>query len=253
MSSPFHEVVVGLHEASPGSKIQATTPDGEDVEVAIPKKAQRGDVIQFCIEGGGLVVRRLRKPTQGENRRSGQEDGGDNLLAWVVRLTRPYEVHVANLSGSLADGRVLLALLHRYFPDAVPAERLGVASLSSATSNFELALSVAEARAGCPRLLDAADVVVCGGQPDTRSMMTYLTVLRRHLGSRAFRADGPPHPQVAGLPTRGPREHQPPNVGARMLTSDSTCKPAVASKPPLEPTLPRRPFDWPPSATRTVY
>ena len=195
MSAPFHEVVVGL-QAGPGSRIQTTTPDGEEVEVQVPQQAQRGDVIQFCIEGGGLVVRRLRKPThEGENARPGQEKGGDNLLAWVVMMTRAYPVHVANLSGSLADGRVLLALLHRYFPDDVPAERFGAGASSSPHSNFELALSVAEARAGCPRLIDAADVVACGGQPDARSMMTYLTVLRRHLGSRAIRVEGPPpHP-----------------------------------------------------------
>ena len=138
----------------------------------------------------------LRKPThEGENARPGQEKGGDNLLAWVLMMTRAYPVHVANLSGSLADGRVLLVLLHRYFPDDVPAERFGAGASSSPHSNFELALSVAEARAGCPRLIDAADVVACGGQPDARSMMTYLTVLRRHLGSRAIRVEGPPpHP-----------------------------------------------------------
>ena len=197
MSAPFHEVVVGL-QAAPGSRVQTTTPDGEKVEVQVPQQAQRGDVIQFCIEGGGLVVRRLRKPTphEGEKTRPGQGNGGDNLLAWVVMMTRAYPVHVANLSASLADGRVLLALLHRYFPDDVPAERFGHggAGASSPYSNFELALSIAEARAGCPRLIDTADVVACGGQPDARSMMTYLTVLRRHLGSRAPRVDGPPHP-----------------------------------------------------------
>ena len=194
MNAPFHEVVVGL-QAAPGSRVQTTTPDGEEIEVQVPQQAQRGDVIQFCIEGGGLVVRRLRKPSthEGEKNRLGQGNGGDNLLAWVVMMTRAYPVHVANMSVSLADGRVLLALLHRYFPDDVAAERFG-AGFSSPYSNFELALSIAEARAGCPRLIDAADVVACGGQPDARSMMTYLTVLRRHLGSRAPRVDGPPHP-----------------------------------------------------------
>ena len=78
----------------------------------IPQKAQRGDVIQFSIEGGGLVVRRLRKPNHGESlpeARSGQKDG-DSLLAWVAMMTRAYPVHISDFSGSLGDGRVLLVL-----------------------------------------------------------------------------------------------------------------------------------------------
>ena len=32
VGAPFHEVVVGL-QAAPGAKVQATTPDGDEVEV----------------------------------------------------------------------------------------------------------------------------------------------------------------------------------------------------------------------------
>ena len=50
MSAPFHEVVVGL-QAGPGSRIQTTTPDGEEVEVQVPQQAQRGDVSSSASKG----------------------------------------------------------------------------------------------------------------------------------------------------------------------------------------------------------
>ena len=110
------------------------------------------------------------------------------LVAGVSRLSRSCRAAVARCRAGVAECR-------RYVAKKSPAVALllrGVAGCcrcrvpSFSCQNRDMYLDT-HRRGGV--------VVACGGQPDARSMMTYLTVLRRHLGSRAIRVEGPPpHP-----------------------------------------------------------
>lgn len=125
----------------------------------------------------------------------------DELLSWAQQLTRGYPgVDVVDLSSSFADGRALLALLHRYFPDVVPVQTFTEPDSYDRVAGFELALRIARVRTGCPpwHLEDAAkqggrplEAVCSGGRPEAE-VTTYLTLLRSRLKNCSPSEDPPP-------------------------------------------------------------
>jgi len=125
----------------------------------------------------------------------------DELLSWAQQLTRGYPgVDVVDLSSSFADGRALLALLHRYFPDVVPVQSFTESESYDRVAGFELALRIARVRTGCPpwHLEDAAkkggrplEKVCSGGRPEAE-VTTYLTLLRSRLKNCTPSEDPPP-------------------------------------------------------------
>ena len=123
------------------------------------------------------------------------------LLDWLKANGSGYAgVHAARLGwgASLADGRALCALLHRFDATCLDFDGLPApgSSADAAHRTVQTALDVAESAFGAPRLLDAADVagfvsdaVGSGGGSgaavvtvDEASMQAYLLKLRQAIG-----------------------------------------------------------------------
>jgi len=186
----FFDVTIGP-EHPPGSLAIVVTPDGDHIETRLPNiNVKAGDVVQFFIDGGGLghrVQRNRRSSTASAGRRSSaggrsSEEGSvtDELLDWCQEETRGVpNVFIANFSGSFGDGLAILALMRHAFPREIPPSTFA-GSGTDAAANWDLAFRLAT-RIDCPQLLDSEDIASCRGQPDARSVVTYLLHLRRKL------------------------------------------------------------------------
>jgi len=115
--------------------------------------------------------------------------GGADLQAWLRGNLHKYspQVSVTSWSESLNDGMALCALLHSYDPHAIP--NFSELTPDNAQANLDLAFTVAKDKYGCPRLLDAADLIEGTGDDDekvdVRSLQTYVLKLRQALRRHA--------------------------------------------------------------------
>ena len=115
--------------------------------------------------------------------------GGADLQAWLRGNLKQYSpgISVTSWAESLSDGMALCALLHSYDPRAMP--QFSTLRPEDAQANLELAFSVAKDVYGCPRLLDASDLVEGTGdddeKADVRSLQTYVLKLRQALRRHA--------------------------------------------------------------------
>lgn len=243
----FFDVTIGP-EHPPGSLATIVTPDGDRIEVRLPNiNVKAGDVVQFFLDGGGLgsrVQRNRRSSTASADGRSsagGRSSLGgrsseetsvtDELLTWCQEETKGVpNVFIANFSSSFGDGLAILALMRHAFPREVPPSRFAGPG-TDAAANWDLAFCLA-ARLDCPQLLDSEDIASCRGQPDARSIVTYLLHLRRKLkaylgGETAAPASSP----ATSVPKAAPAE------------------PAVAAEPKFRPGMAGR---KPPSLDETI-
>ncbi|XP_041352153.1 dystrophin-like isoform X2 [Gigantopelta aegis] len=92
------------------------------------------------------------------------------LLSWCRQCTAGYnKVDIRNFTTSWRDGLAFNALIHKFRPELFEYDSLLV---KTNNDNLEHAFRVAKDQLGIDRLLDAEDVNV--GQPDKKSIMTYL-------------------------------------------------------------------------------
>jgi vacuolar-type H+-ATPase subunit I/STV1 len=102
------------------------------------------------------------------------------LLNWVKETIAEYEVPVHDFKESFSDGRVLLALLHRYDSTFVDFESVDG---SKKSENVTQAFTTAEEKISIPQLLDAA--TVASGHADERSMVLYVSLIQNAFAAKA--------------------------------------------------------------------
>lgn len=104
--------------------------------------------------------------------------GKDALLQWCQERTAPYRrngISVENFAASFRDGRAFVALVHSQWPSSIAHP--DTLSVEDVRTNLNLAFDVAESF-GVFKLLDA-DLIVTSDTPDPKTVMTYLTELRK--------------------------------------------------------------------------
>ncbi|XP_059498832.1 smoothelin-like protein 2 isoform X2 [Stegostoma tigrinum] len=142
--------------------------------------------------------------------KSGGSSVKQKLLEWCRQKTRGYQhVDIQNFSTSWNDGMAFCALVHKFFPDSFDYSALAP---KNRRQNFELAFSMAEARADCVPLIEVEDMIRMGRHPDAKCVFTYVQSLCRHLHSLETRPpaapateSNPSHP-CPPLPSAGPEE-----------------------------------------------
>jgi len=100
------------------------------------------------------------------------------LADWVNQQISPspYHIVVTNLTTCFHDGITLCALLHSYYPDAIPFEQLSPAFKKF---NIELAFTEAE-NVGIPPLINATDIWLTRS-PDKDKIGTLMSLWKRYL------------------------------------------------------------------------
>ncbi|KAF6726635.1 Smoothelin-like protein 2 [Oryzias melastigma] len=97
------------------------------------------------------------------------------MLQWCRSKTRNYkDVNIENFSSSWCDGLAFCALIHRFFPDAFDYNSLNPREREK---NFSLAFQTAESLADCCPLLEVADMIMMGNNPDPMCVFTYVQSL----------------------------------------------------------------------------
>ncbi|RVE67309.1 hypothetical protein OJAV_G00101460 [Oryzias javanicus] len=97
------------------------------------------------------------------------------MLQWCRSKTRNYkDVNIENFSSSWCDGLAFCALIHRFFPDAFDYNSLNPREREK---NFTLAFQMAESLADCCPLLEVADMIMMGNNPDPMCVFTYVQSL----------------------------------------------------------------------------
>lgn len=102
------------------------------------------------------------------------------MLAWLKETLSEYELPIHDFTHSFADGRVLLALLHKYDESFVEFEKVDA---SKKTENVTQAFTTAEEKISIPQLLDAP--TVAAGEADERSMVLYVSLLQNAFAAKA--------------------------------------------------------------------
>lgn len=101
------------------------------------------------------------------------------LLEWCRSKTIGYQnIDIQNFSSSWSDGMAFCALVHSFFPTEFD---YNVLTPTDRKHNFELAFGMAEAKAGCDRLIEVEDMMVMGRKPDPMCVFTYVQSLYNHL------------------------------------------------------------------------
>ncbi|KAJ3215408.1 hypothetical protein HDU67_000453 [Dinochytrium kinnereticum] len=97
----------------------------------------------------------------------------EGLLLWCQRKTTPYvkDFTIKDFQGSWTDGLALCGLIHRHRPDLIDYWAL---DKSQKRENTKLAMDVAEAALGIPKLMEVEDLVDIA-KPDERSVITYIS------------------------------------------------------------------------------
>jgi hypothetical protein len=106
--------------------------------------------------------------------------GKDALLHWCQQRTASYRrngISVENFATSFRDGRAFVALVHSQWPTSIAHPE--TLSADDARTNLHLAFDVAESF-GVFKLLDA-DLIATSGQPEPKTVMTYLAELRKQI------------------------------------------------------------------------
>lgn len=98
----------------------------------------------------------------------------DALLAWVNETLEEHEVSVSDFVRSFADGRALLALLHKYDSTFVDWNNVNG---DAKTENCTQAMDVAQSKIGIPNLMDP--VKLAAGDGDEKSMVLYLSLIQQ--------------------------------------------------------------------------
>jgi hypothetical protein len=98
----------------------------------------------------------------------------DALLAWVNQTIEDYEVPVADFVRSFADGRALLALMHKYDSSFVEWDSVDAANKSDNCTN---AMQTALNKIGIPQLMDP--IKLAAGDGDEKSMVLYLSLIQQ--------------------------------------------------------------------------
>lgn len=101
------------------------------------------------------------------------------LLEWCRSKTIGYQnIDIQNFSSSWSDGMAFCALVHSFFPTEFD---YNVLTPTERKHNFEMAFGIAEAKAGCDRLIEVEDMMVMGRKPDPMCVFTYVQSLYNHL------------------------------------------------------------------------
>eukprot|EP00127_Corallochytrium_limacisporum_P004415 Clim_evm23s161 gene=Clim_evmTU23s161 len=184
VSKPNHDWRANVTAAkkSTGPTARATAaPTGTDFRSQLKKTSPvpQKAVAESCPDLTGFT-----KPSQAKkhnrglsscNFTAGNGQGGA-ILRWAQNMTMGYSgVEIENFSESFADGKAFLAIASSLFRNKIKYER---DVTEDALKNCKLAFDTAEAVADVPVLLDPADFAQ-GLLPDSRSVMTYLSMLYR--------------------------------------------------------------------------
>ena len=102
-----------------------------------------------------------------------------SLLSWCLANLDGYSsVRIKDFSTSWRDGRALIAILNRHRPDQISFIEC---HHRSNKDNLKVAFNFAELELGVPHILDVQDVDV--DEPDEKSIINYLSLVKRDLGS----------------------------------------------------------------------
>lgn len=104
----------------------------------------------------------------------------DVLLSWLKETLAEYELPIHDFTHSFADGRILLALLHKYDESFVEYDNV---DSSKKSENVTQAFNTAEEKIQIPQLLDAA--TVAAGEADERSMVLYVSLVQNAFAAKA--------------------------------------------------------------------
>merc|ERR1712137_796935 len=120
------------------------------------------------------------------------------LLNWCAGITDSYKsVNITNFHSSFQDGLAFCALLHYYDKTLLDFDSL---SPEDGLRNIRLAFNIAEEQLDVPQLLDSSDI--SKGLADERSVMTYLSMIRRAFEQRTSTSTG-----FSATPrSKGPKE-----------------------------------------------
>lgn len=107
---------------------------------------------------------------------AGSEDSSfeDGLLAWVNEQVDDYDAKVSDFVQSFANGRALLALLHKYDNNYVDWDSV---SADNKVENCTNALQTAFDKIGIPQLMDP--LKLAAGSGDEKSMILYLSLIQQ--------------------------------------------------------------------------
>lgn len=98
----------------------------------------------------------------------------DELLAWVNEQVDDYGASVSDFVRSFADGRTLLALLHKYDNTYVDWDNV---SGENKVDNCTNAMHTALEKIGIPQLMDP--LKLASGNGDEKSMILYLSLIQQ--------------------------------------------------------------------------
>lgn len=96
------------------------------------------------------------------------------MLAWVNEQVDDYDAKVSDFVGSFANGRTLLALLHKYDSTYVDWDNV---SGDNKVDNCTNALQTAFDKIGIPQLMDP--LKLAAGSGDEKSMVLYLSLVQQ--------------------------------------------------------------------------
>ncbi|KAK7896723.1 hypothetical protein WMY93_022048 [Mugilogobius chulae] len=122
----------------------------------------------------------------------------NKLLTWCQERTRGYSgVTIHDLTTSWKNGLALCALIHSYSPELIDYHSL---DKSEVEENIQLAFDVAERELGISPLI-TVDELLSVGEPDSLSMVMYLSHFYQLLSNTPPAAGGGNVPSVSDSPS----------------------------------------------------